>query len=140
MDELVNKLVRKHKTNCPFQLASNLNIKVLYADLGKCTKGFFHRRLRRNYIVIHQDLDYMQQRYTCSHELGHFFFDRGTSYFMFEQNTLQLPDKYERRANRFAVKLLCAGSHILPGETIKEYCFRNGIPENMHQYFDLPEL
>lgn len=114
MDKFVKRLIRKHRTNCPFTIAENLKITVLHLDLGKITKGFFHRRLRRNYIVLHQELTDMQQRFTCAHELGHFFFDRGTSYFMLEQNTLQLPGKYERRANQFAVELL------MPDELIRQ--------------------
>lgn len=135
MDKLIQKLVKKHQTNCPFRLASYLNISVIYEDLGKITRGFFHRRLRRNYIVLHEDLLYDQQRFTCAHELGHYFYDRGTSYFMIEQNTLLLPGKFERRANQFAVRLLCAGSEISPGESISDFCFKNGIPEEMHQFY-----
>ncbi|MBP1990306.1 ImmA/IrrE family metallo-endopeptidase [Paenibacillus eucommiae] len=135
MDELILNSVKKHKTNCPFKLASRLNITIMYEDLGKITKGFFHRRLRRNYIVLHYDQSYQQQRFAVGHELGHFFYDRGTSYFRIEQNSLLLPAKYERRANIFAVKLLCIGSEMNFGETIQSYFLRNGIPEEMHRYF-----
>lgn len=125
MDKFIQRIVRKHQTNCPFSLAARLNITIMYEDLGQITKGFFHHRLRRNYIVLHYDAPYQQQRFTCAHEIGHFFFDKGTSYFMLEQNTLQLPAKFEHRANRFAVHLLSFGNQIEPGETITEFCLKH---------------
>lgn len=55
---------------------------------------------------------------------------------MLEQNTLQLPAKFEHRANRFAVHLLSFGNQIEPGETITEFCLKHGIPINMHRYLE----
>lgn len=140
MDKLIQRIVRKHNTNCPFTIAQQIGITVMFEDLGKNTNGFFHRRLRRNYIVLHYDLSYQQQRATCAHELGHYFYDRGASYFLMERNTLFLPDKFERRANQFSAKLLCAKSEIEPGETISEFCYRNGLPEYLHKYYEIPKI
>ncbi|MDO7787902.1 ImmA/IrrE family metallo-endopeptidase [Desulforamulus aquiferis] len=135
MDILIKKLVKKYKTNCPFELAEHLNIIVKFEDLGKITKGFFHRRLRRNYIVLHCDETYLRQRFTCAHELGHYIFDRGTSYFMIQRNTLSLPGKLERRADHFAIKLLTFQKYTRSGESVEEFFRRLGIPTDMCKYY-----
>ncbi|MEV2909755.1 ImmA/IrrE family metallo-endopeptidase [Paenibacillus larvae] len=134
MDDIIREIISKYKTNCPFEIAEAENITIIHKDLGKNTNGFFYKVLGYYYIVLHEGLSYMFQRFTIAHELGHYFYDQGSSYFMIEQNSLQITGKYERRANVFAIKLLCSNNAILPGETITEFFCRNGIPEEMHQY------
>ncbi|MEV2907482.1 ImmA/IrrE family metallo-endopeptidase [Paenibacillus larvae] len=139
MDKFIRKLVKQHKTNCPFELASKLNITIIYEDLGKGTKGFFYHRLCHSYIVIDNNITYEEQRFTVAHELAHYFFDQGTSFFHLQRNTLQICEKFEHRANRFAVYLLCFGDQIEHGETIREFCLKHNIPEDMHHYYISPK-
>lgn len=136
MNRFIRRIYKKHKTNCPFTLAELLRITIWFRDLGNETRGFFQRRLRRNYIVIHQELSYEEARYTVAHELGHYFFDRGTSYFRLERNTLQVPQKYEVRANRFAVSLLTHTETIEHGEPLCWFLSRCGVPQEMHRFYE----
>lgn len=53
INPLIRRLLRKYKTNCPFELAGALNIEIWYRDLGENTRGMFRKTLRRKYIVIH---------------------------------------------------------------------------------------
>lgn len=135
VDDIIRKLTRKHKTRCPFELASALGIHIRYADLGKSTKGLYYRKLRRRFIVIHNDLSPEWQRFVCAHELGHDRLHKGINRFFLEEHSYFAPGKLERQANRFAILLLTAGTTIEQEETIQDYCRRSGIPQEMHTFF-----
>jgi len=135
MDKLIRTLIRKHKTHCPFELAKRLNINIWFHDLGNSTRGFYMRKLRRRYIVIHEDLDENWQRFICAHELGHDRLHPGFSRFWLDEHSFRNPGKYERQANKFAVRLLTAGDTLDEGESISELLRRNGIPEEMHIFY-----
>lgn len=141
MDELVQplirKLVKKHRTNCPFQLSAALGIHIRFADLGKTTKGLYFRKLRRRFIVIHSRLPDEWQRFVCAHELGHDRLHKGISRLFLEEHSYFSAGKLERQANRFAVALLTADLNMLPDETMREYYLRAGIPQEMLYFFDI---
>ncbi|KGP80112.1 MULTISPECIES: ImmA/IrrE family metallo-endopeptidase [unclassified Paenibacillus] len=128
MDDIVTKLIRKHKTNDPFSLARCLNINIRFADLGKNTRGIYHKALQRRFIIIHNDLSPEWQRFICAHELGHDRLHRGVNRFFIEEHSFFNPGKFERQANEFAVSLLTAGDSISSGESIHELFRRNHIP------------
>lgn len=131
IEKFVQKLIKKYHTTCPFELAAALNIEIWYEDLSPSTYGFIYRVLRRKYIALNRNHSIETQRFTCAHELGHYFFDKGTGYYFIEQHTLFHPGKYERRANHFAVTLLTQESEIFDGETIENYFKRNQIPQEI---------
>lgn len=129
-----NKLVRKFKTNCPFELASYLNIEVWFLDLPEGCRGYYLKTLRRRYIAISTALTYIEQRFVCAHELGHDRLHPGMGYYFIEENTLYHPGKLERQANTFAVRLLTMNNPIMEFESKEEYCSRIGIPREMGRY------
>lgn len=88
MDTIIRQLIRKYKTNDPFELANHLNITVWYRDLGKGTRGLYIKKLCRRYIVIHEDLDEQWQRFVCAHELAHDRLHPGMSRFWLDEYTL----------------------------------------------------
>jgi hypothetical protein len=127
MDNLINRLIRKNKTNCPYQIAGNLNINVWFEDLGKATRGMYYRKLRRRYAEW--------QRFICAHELGHDRLHPGLSRFWLDEHSLFKAGKYEREANKFAVQLLTAGEAIGPDETIIDLFRRSGIPDEILRFY-----
>lgn len=133
---LIRKLIKKHHTNCPFQLSAALGIHVRYADLGKTTKGLYFRKLKRRFIVIHAHLPVEWQRFVCAHELGHDRLHKGISRLFLEEHSYFCPGKLERQANRFAVALLTADLSPLPEESMQEYYRRAGVPQEMLYFFD----
>lgn len=135
MDKLIRSLIRKYKTNCPFEIAEHLNITVWYRDLGKSTRGLYVRKLRRRYIVIHEDLDGPWKRFVCAHELAHDRLHPGFSRFWLDEHSFFNAGKFERQANKFAIRLLTAGDSLRRGETIAEFLRRNGVPEEMARFF-----
>lgn len=135
LQPLIRQLVKKHHTNCPFEIAAALGIHIRYADLGKTTKGLYFRKLRRRFIVIHSQLPPQWQRFVCAHELGHDRLHKGISRFFLEEHSYFSTGKLERQANRFAVGLLTADLSIAPGESLHEFYLRAGIPQEMLYFF-----
>lgn len=135
MDELVNKLIRKHKTNDPFAIAHNMNISIRYADLGNHTRGIYHRTLRRRFIILHNQLSPEWQRFICAHELGHDRLHKGINRFFIDEHSFFQAGKYERQANRFAVHLLTASDSLDPNECVQQFLQRNHIPEEVYPFY-----
>ncbi|MCU6794139.1 ImmA/IrrE family metallo-endopeptidase [Paenibacillus sp. WQ 127069] len=135
MENTVSKLIQRHKTNCPFTIARAMGIQVRFHDLGTNTRGIYYRKLKRRFIVIHNQLSSEWQRFVCAHELGHDRLHQGISRFFLEEHSFFNPGKFEMQANRFAVKLLVFNSEIHQEETIEQFCTRHGIPEEMHRFF-----
>ena len=131
MDELISGLIKKYKTNCPFELSRALGIHIRFMDLGKGTKGLYYRKLRRRFIVIHNELPIEWQRFVCAHELGHDRLHKGINRFFLEESSYFCPGKLERQANGFAIKLLLANSSPEQGESLENYYSRLGIPSGI---------
>lgn len=105
IERKANELIRKYKTNNPFELVKNCNIKLLYADLGNIG-GFYQYYKRSKLIIINESLSALQQKEICAHELGHALLHPKQNRFFLHQNTFQNNDKLEREANLFAAYLL----------------------------------
>lgn len=123
MDDIVQGLIKRFKTNDPFIIAERLNIKVWYSHLGKNTRGMYYRKLRRRFIVINSDLSEPWMRFVCAHELAHDRLHPGISRFFLDEHSFFNAGKYERQANQFAIKLLTATIEPELGET-KEHLLR----------------
>ncbi|WP_025685156.1 ImmA/IrrE family metallo-endopeptidase [Paenibacillus maysiensis] len=136
MNELIHKLVRKYRTNCPFDIAEALGIHIRYSDLGPATKGLYYRKLRRRFIVIHNGLTPEWERFVCAHELGHDRLHKGVSRFFMEEHSYFCPGKFEMQANRFAVLLLSEGQPPLTDETQEHYLSRIGLPKEAILFID----
>lgn len=135
MEDEIKKLIRRFKSNDPFEIAKGLNIEVRFCDLGKNTRGLYYRKLRRKYIVIHEGLDDFWKRFVCAHELGHDRIHPGMSRFFLDEHSFFAAGKFERQANRFALKLLTAGEYIEQGESITDFLMRNNIPPEMIDFY-----
>lgn len=135
MDDIVTKLIRKHRTNCPFSIARAVGIQIRFTNLGKSTKGLYFRKLRRRFIVIHNDLPPEWQRFVCAHELGHDRLHKGINRFFLEEHSYFAPGKLERQANLFAIQLLTAGVTPEPDESLEKFCLRTGLPRDAQHFF-----
>ena len=101
----VIQLTRRANSSDPFDIASFLNIKVIYERLGSIN-GYYNQKRRIKQIHINEDLSPMMQMFTCAHELGHALLHPNVSTPFLRSNTLFSVDKLEREANKFAVELL----------------------------------
>lgn len=131
---IANRLIRVHKTNDPYRLASNMNILVLFEELGNVL-GYFSTYKRIPIIHINCDADEQEQKFTCAHELGHRMLHPKVNTPFLKKHTFLSIDRIEREANEFAVQLLLNGSAPEEGETLEQFCGRNGVPREMTRYF-----
>ena len=135
LDKIIPRLIRKYKTNDPFKIAAGLNIIIRFASFDDGTRGLYYRVLRRRFIVIHEGLDEYWQRFICAHELAHDRLHPGLSRFWLDEQSFRNPGKYERQANRFAIKLLTAYDSLNQDESVGEFLKRNGVPEEMQKFY-----
>jgi Zn-dependent peptidase ImmA (M78 family) len=112
--EIVRQLIKKHKSNDPFQIAKEKNIIILFAELGN-TLGFYSSYKRIQFIHLNNQLNEMMQRFVCAHELGHAVLHPKSNTPFLRANTLFSVEKLEVEANTFAVELL------LPDDIITQY-------------------
>ncbi|MCQ5364762.1 ImmA/IrrE family metallo-endopeptidase [Anoxybacillus salavatliensis] len=132
--QIVEKLVKKHGTNNPFEIASQKGIVLLFEQLGG-VYGYHHSFKRINIIHINSELDESMQRFVCAHELGHAVLHPELSTSFLQKNTLFCMDKVEREANEFAVELLlpddCIYTYRNTDMTIYEVATTYGIPKEV---------
>lgn len=110
----VINLIKKYKTNDPFEIARSKGINIMYEPLGR-TLGYYNCYKRIQFIHINNNLDERTQKFVCAHELGHALLHRDSNTSFLKANTFFSIDKIEVEANSFAVELL------LTDEAISEY-------------------
>lgn len=125
----VQKLSKKYKTNDPFKLASELDILVVYANLGSIL-GYFDAHFRIKTIHINENAPEELKGFICAHELGHAVLHAKVNTPFLSAYTLYSVGKIERQANTFAVELLLHDDYIKDNSSCSIYTLaRNqGVP------------
>lgn len=103
--KVADRLIRKYNTRNPFELASCINVTILYEDLGH-VNGFYQSCPKNKIIHINKNLDSDLKRIVCAHELGHALLHSKLNILFLEKNTFCVKNKYEREANKFAAEVL----------------------------------
>lgn len=99
------KLIQKHQTSDPFQIAKELGITIFQRELGNA-RGFYKRILKRKYIFVNSELNTLEKRVVCAHELGHaLLHSKQGLRFMLKNNMLKKV-LLETDANEFALHLV----------------------------------
>lgn len=125
----VQKLSKKYKTNDPFKLASELDILIVYENLGSIL-GYFDAHFRMKTIHINENAPEELKGFICAHELGHAILHAKVNTPFLSAYTLYSIGKIERQANTFAVELLLHDSYIKdnPGCSIYDLANSRGVP------------
>jgi len=129
----LDREIKKHRTNNPFEIAKNRNIIIRYFPLGQ-TLGFYMKNVRHQVITINSDIEDYLKKFVCAHELGHAILHKDENTPFLHKNTLFSKDKIEREANEFAVHLLLHGENFEDYETRFDILRKNGIPLEMERY------
>ena len=112
--DLVNRLIKKHHTNDPFEIANRKGIIITFENLGN-TLGYYNKYKRIKFIHINNLIDYPTKRFVCAHELGHALLHPNANTPFLKTNTFFCLSKIEKEANKFAVEL------IMPDEALYDY-------------------
>jgi Zn-dependent peptidase ImmA (M78 family) len=138
LKELITKLIQRHKTNDPFEIASQKNILVLTGENLGGILGYFKTHKRIKMIHINRELDEIQQKYVCAHELGHALLHPKESTPFLKRNTFVVTDKIENEANTFAVELLIPDRLLYEYRdtraTIQEVAATYGVPKEFAHF------
>lgn len=130
--DYVMKIVKKHGTTNPFEIAKRKDIIVLFEDLGN-TLGFYNTYKRFKFIHINNRIYETTQRFVCAHELGHALLHPKANTPFLRNKTFFSVDRLEIEANTFAVELL------LPDEMISEYQDTNLSIQEIAEIYGIPE-
>ncbi|MBU3158342.1 ImmA/IrrE family metallo-endopeptidase [Clostridium frigoris] len=104
--ETVSSLFVTYGTLNPFELCEHLNIKIILSNLGNEIKGFFQRTHGCEMIHINSEIEEHEMKYVCAHELGHAILHSNMSISYFIENPLQVKNKFEIQADKFAAEIL----------------------------------
>lgn len=128
----VEKLIKKHNTNDPFEICKALDIVVRVENLGNIF-GYCDTHFRMRSIHINENVPEHLQAFVCAHELGHTLLHKNVNTPFLSKNTLFSIDKIERQANTFAVELLLPDSLLREYEDINFYGLAQcaGIPKGL---------
>lgn len=129
--EYVLKIVKKHSTTNPFEIAKRKNIIVLFEDLGN-TLGFYNTYKRFKFIHINNQINETTQRFVCAHELGHAVLHPKANTPFLRNQTFFSVDRLEIEANTFAVELLLTDNMVSAYKdthlSIQEIAEVHGVP------------
>ncbi len=125
------KIVKKHGTTNPFEIAKRKDIIVLFEDLGN-TLGFYNTYKRFKFIHINNQINETTQQFVCAHELGHAVLHPKANTPFLRNQTFFSVDRLEIEANTFAVELLLTDEMISAYKdtrlSIQEITEAHGIP------------
>ncbi|WP_085523887.1 ImmA/IrrE family metallo-endopeptidase [Tuberibacillus sp. Marseille-P3662] len=112
----VGTLIKKCKTNDPFEIANFINVHVVPWDLHEEINGFYKYDRRNKYIFYNSNLGNEMQYFVCAHELGHAVLHPKVNTPFLRSSTFFSINKIEVEANTFAVELL------IPDKVIYDQC------------------
>ncbi|MEN1968973.1 ImmA/IrrE family metallo-endopeptidase [Lentibacillus sp. N15] len=137
------KLIKTYESNCPFEIAEQKGISIIYEALGGAL-GYYNCYKRIQFIHINNDLDERLRKFVCAHELGHALLHKDENTPFLKRKTLFSTKKIEIEANTFAVELLLPDEYIYEykdtSATLKEAAQIYGIPEEMSHFKKINHL
>lgn len=109
---LVEKIKKRYGTTNPYQIAKDMNILLLYEDLGSIN-GYYNMAYRQKQIHINQHLNEHLMLLTVAHELGHAIIHPKANTPFLINNTFISIDKMEMEASKFAMELIISEDALL---------------------------
>ncbi|MFV0519784.1 MAG: ImmA/IrrE family metallo-endopeptidase [Lachnospirales bacterium] len=130
IEKKIKKIVTKHQTNNPIELAERLGFIVLFENLGTIN-GYYNVSSRQKIIHINENLPRHIQLLTVAHELGHGILHNKINTAFLKEHTFLSVNKLEKEANLFAIHLLISDEELeeLSHYTISQLSKHFGYPE-----------
>lgn len=131
LEKEVKRLIKKHKTNNPFEIAKAENIMIFKEPLGEIN-GYYNKYVRQKMIHINSNLDESSFKglFTCSHELCHAKIHPNSNTPFLRNNTFFSINKLEIQANTFAAFMTVPNDILLlyKGFTLEQISCATNIP------------
>lgn len=128
----VCKLVKRYSTKDPYELALAMDIKIIVDKMPMSIKGFYSNVMNMGFIYLNCELDELERRIVCAHELGHATLHPCSNSLFLSRNTFFLPSKLELQADKFAAELLLSDDLLLEisndDSTIEQLAARVNLP------------
>lgn len=102
---IVKKLIKKHGTRNPFEIAEDLGIWVYIVPLGK-VKGNYVYNKRKKAFFINENLSEIEMLFCAGHELGHAIMHTKSNVYFNNSNTFFNQLKHEVIADTFSAELI----------------------------------
>jgi hypothetical protein len=127
--ECAVRLIKRCKTNDPFEIARLLDIILIYAPLIELN-GFYQYHKRNHIIYLADSLEELVARFVLAHEIGHMQMHRDLNTVFLDTHTFNPHNRYERQANTFAAELLLPDELLLesPECSIYQLAQSYGLP------------
>lgn len=143
IEKEVERLIKKHKTNDPFEIANAEHIKIYEEPLGTIN-GYYNKFVRQKMIHININLssDHFKRLFTCGHELCHAVLHPNANTPFLRDNTYFSINKLEIQANLFSSIMIIPEDILLPyeGLTLRQIAYAKNIPiEILKLRFNLKE-
>lgn len=133
--QLALTVMKKYKTDNPFEICRCMKIPVVFSPLGSLN-GLCTINYNISIIYINSDLDDFHQKLACAHELGHIFLRHKINKFLLSQNTYLKEKNYEIEADRFAIEFLISDSIINDNKlySFDQLSYIYNIPADLAKY------
>ena len=127
--ECAVRLIKRCKTNDPFEIARLLDIILIYAPLIELN-GFYQYHKRNHIIYLADSLEELVARFVLAHEIGHMQMHRDLNTVFLDTHIFNPHNRYERQANTFAAELLLPDELLLesPECSIYQLAQSYGLP------------
>lgn len=110
--DFAQSVMRKARTDNPFELAKELGIIVEYKKFEEI-KGMYYVALRCHFIFLNDELDDEMARVVLAHEIGHHLLHRHLATSQFQEFGLfDVTAKPEMEANIFAANILISDDNV----------------------------
>lgn len=111
----IDALIRKYHTRDPFELCSDMDIRIRYMDLGTAIKAYYFYQSRIKNIVLNTRSGDIVQKVLCAHELGHAILHKELAAMrgFQEMELFDMTSRTEYEANLFAAELLIDDTELL---------------------------
>lgn len=136
----VDTLVISNGTNNPFEIAKSHKITVDRQSMGSIVLGYFTNFYDVPIITISNQLNDVECRYVCAHELGHYFCHHTDNVYCLNLNMVQQSyvntSRSEAEAHFFATELALSSVDFSECQTQQEILYQAGIPYWAAKYID----
>jgi len=132
IEKEAKRLIKKYKTNDPYEICSAMGIQYFHVDMGSDLNGFCCTDVGIKLIFINNSLPKFKQKLICLHELAHIIFHENYNYKFILEHTYFCLDRYDKEVEFFVACFLIpdvSSIFLYEGFTIDEIAYNLNVPK-----------